>query len=428
MNLQLKVQPTTDNQQPTTDSMLLPLKYGKQQLSFDFQENTQIPRFTEPEYDIDKVTFRNNLIKYFPANKEAFERVAVVVSDKTRLCGYPEYLPWLTGLLEEQGAGKQNITFYIAYGTHARQTEEESLNSYGDTYRDYRFVHHDGTDISVFESCGTTQRGTPVAIRRDILKSTLVITFGSISHHYFAGYGGGRKMLFPGLASKVAVYHNHGLFLDRSNRSLAAGCQPGNLEGNPLAEDLKEIDTYAPPKISIHGILDASGKVCRLLTGNSYEDFVGACKVHDQYYRYTHKEQFDLVVASAGGYPKDINFIQAHKAVHHAAAFVKDGGRLIIFCECIDRIGSNYFLKYLEAGSFEAAFSILEKNYEGNGGTALSMMLKTKRIHIHMMTTLDEATCKILGVTKVDADEIREIISLEKGSIAAIRNASMLVR
>jgi len=408
--------------------MLLPLKYGKQQISFDFPSGTHIPQFSEPEYDIDRESFRKDLLNYLPKNIENYQRVAIVVSDKTRLCGYREFLPWLTELLAEQGAGKPNVTFYIAYGTHARQTEEECLNSYGEIYNEYKFVHHDCTDISVFESRGTTSRGTPVAIRRDILDSTLLITFGSISHHYFAGYGGGRKMLFPGLASKVAVYHNHGLFLDRRNRSLEAGCQPGNLEGNPLAEDLKEIDTYAPPKISIHGILDASGKVCRLLIGNSYKDFAGACKVHDSYYRYTGVEQFDLVVASGGGYPKDINFIQAHKSVHHAAAFVRDGGRLIMLCECIDRIGSNYFLKYLEAGSFEAAFSILENNYEGNGGTALSMMLKTNRLHISMLTSLDVATCNMLGVTKVGTDEIQQIINNEKGSMAAIRNASMLVR
>ena len=38
------------------------------------------------------------------------------------------------------------------------------------------------------------------------------------------------------------------------------------------------------------------------------------------------QEAYDLVVASAGGYPKDINYIQAHKSIHNAASFVKDGG------------------------------------------------------------------------------------------------------
>ncbi|HEX2396206.1 MAG TPA: hypothetical protein VHI78_12735, partial [Bacteroidales bacterium] len=232
----------------------------------------------------------------------------------------------------------------------------------------------------------------------------------------------------PGLASKLAVYHNHGLFLDIPNRRLHPGCQPGKLDGNPLAEDLKEIDTYSPDKISIHGILNSSGKVCQLIIGKFYDDFLGACKVHDSYYRYNGSEQFDLVVASGGGYPKDINFIQAHKSVHHAAAFVKDGGKLILLLECIDKIGSNFFIKYLEAGGFDAAFSILEKNYEGNGGTALSMIQKSKRIRIFMLTSLDESACKTLGVSRVTAPDIQQLINDEKGTIAAIANASLLVK
>jgi nickel-dependent lactate racemase len=404
------------------------LKYGKQQISFSLPSFAVIADFEEPEYNITQESFEKDLLQYLPKEESRYRDVAIVVSDKTRLCGYPEHLPWLTGILMQQGAKKENIGFYIAYGTHPRQTEEESLSTYGAIYKEYRFVHHDCKDDTVFENCGTTQRGTPVTIRKDILNSTLLITFGSISHHYFAAYGGGRKMLFPGLAARKAVYHNHGLFLDREIRSLAAGCQPGNLEGNPLAEDLKEVDSYMPPKISIHGIMNASGKVCRLMVGNSYDDFVAACRVHDSYYRYTSPEQYDLVVASSGGYPKDINFIQAHKSVHHASAFVKNGGKLVIFSECADKIGSNYFMKYLEAGSFEAAFTMLEKNYEGNGGTALSMMLKTRRIRIHMLTSLDEAACKTLGVTKVTGEDVQRIINAEKGSMAVLKNASILVK
>ncbi len=408
--------------------MDIQLKYGKKQLALTFSNEAVIPEYSEPEYSIDKFDFIQELLQYLPVEKSKYNDVAIVVSDKTRLCGYPEYLPWLTETLIQQGAKKDNICFYIAYGTHPKQTDEESINSYGSVFNEYRFVHHNCNDESVFEICGTTKRGTSVTIRKDILKSTLLITFGAISHHYFAAYGGGRKLLFPGLAARKAVYQNHGLFLDRASRSLASGCQPGILDGNPLAEDLKEIDTFVPAKVSIHGIMNASGKVCRLMVGNSYDDFVKACKVHDGYYKYNSATLYDLVVASSGGYPKDINFIQAHKSVHHAAAFVKDGGTLVILSECFDKIGSNYFMKYLEAGSFEAAFAMLENNYEGNGGTALSMMLKTKRINICMLTSLDEITCQTLGVTKITEEDVQKIISAEKGSIAVIRNASILVK
>lgn len=408
--------------------MNVTLRYGRGEMEFGFPERTVVPVYHEPEYAIDKNEFTAALDSLLPSGPEKYRNVAVVVSDKTRLCGYPEFLPWVVECLKSHGAGHDHITFYIAYGTHARQTDEESRHSYGPVYDQFRFVHHDCRDESVFEVPGKTGRGTPITIRKDIRASSLIITFGAISHHYFAGYGGGRKLLFPGLAERKAVYHNHGLFLDRQARALSTGCQPGQLDGNPLAEDLREIETHMPDRISVHGIMNASGKVCKLMVGNSQEDFLEACRMHDSYYRYGKPELFDLVVASSGGYPKDINFIQAHKSVHHAAAFVKDGGRLVMISECIDKIGSDYFLKFLEAGSFEAAFTMLENNYEGNGGTALSMMQKAKRIQIFMLTTLGERECGLLGVRKITSLEIAPIIESEKGSLAVIRNASMLVK
>lgn len=408
--------------------MDIQLKYGNQSINLDLPLRTLIPEYTQPEYSITKEKFTGDLIRHLPYDRSKYSNIAIVVSDKTRLSGYPQYLPWVIEALLQHGAEKENLHFYIAYGTHPRQTDEESLNAYGRIFNEYHFIHHDCTQENLFEVLGTTQRGTNITIRKDILRSSLIITFGAISHHYFAGFGGGRKLLFPGLAERQAIYQNHGLFLDKKTRSLATGCQPGKLDGNPLAEDLKEIDSYFPPKISIHGIMNEAGKVCKLLVGDSYDAFLNACKIHDSYYRHKSDQQFDLVVASSGGYPKDINFIQAHKSVHHSAAFVKDGGKLIVLLECMDKIGSNYFMKYLEAGSFDAAFTMLDAKYEGNGGTALSMMLKTKRIQIHMLTSLDEETCKTLGVSKICEEDIQKIIDAEKGSIAAIKNASILVK
>jgi nickel-dependent lactate racemase len=407
--------------------MILALNYGKSKISLSFPEETVMPECREPEFGITRANFVRDMLRYLPREGSCYQNVAIVVSDKTRLCGYPQFLPWLTELLLKQGAQKEHITFYIAYGTHPPQTEEESFASYGSTYHEFRFVHHNCKDEALFTNLGVTLRGTPVPVRHDILASSLIITFGSISHHYFAGFGGGRKLLFPGLASRKAVYHNHGLFLDRERRSLSSGCQPGNLQGNPVAEDLEEIDTYLPPRVSIHGILNTTGKVCRLIVGQSYNDFVAACRLHDSFFRYGADMRFDMVVASSGGYPKDINFIQAHKSVHHAAAFVKDGGVLVMLSECVDKIASDYFMKYLEAGSFESAFSMLEDQYEGNGGTALAMMQKTQRIRIFMVTSLDEHACKTLGVTKVTDTQVQQMIDSEKGSIAVISNASVLV-
>ncbi len=408
--------------------MEVKLRYGKEILTFDAQENASILRIQEPDFTITEEFFKLSFKRLLDSCSKDYSNIGIVLSDKTRLCDYPLYLPWLLEELEGDGANPDNITFYIAYGTHPRQNEEESISSYGDVFHKYRFVHHDCKDLPSFRNLGTTYRGTPVLVRKDILNSSLIITFGSISHHYFAGFGGGRKLIFPGLAEQKAIYHNHSLFLNFRNKKLEEGCQPGRLAGNPVAEDLKEINDFLPERISIHGILNSKGKVCQFLFGRNYDDFEKACMVHDHFFRSKSNRQFDMVIASSGGYPKDINFIQAHKSVHHSAAFVKDNGTLIILAECRDGIGTDTFLPLFKASSWNQMFDILSKKYEGNGGTALAMKAKSNRIHIHMMTSLDRKACDLMGANKTDIQQINRLLKNHTGSLAVIDNASMLIR
>jgi nickel-dependent lactate racemase len=404
------------------------LKYGSQKFAFQVPDETTFLQIREPEHTVNRETFASQLLKILSSSRRDFSNVGIVVSDKTRLCGYELYLPWLVETLIKAGAPAGKITFYIAYGTHPRQTDEESLKAYGPIFREYPFVHHDCSDEQVMTTLGKTLRGTPVTIRKDVLQSSLLITFGAVSHHYFAGFGGGRKLIFPGLALKESIYHNHSLFLNMQERKLEEGCQSGKLKGNPVAEDLQEMEKYYPPRISVHGILDSHGKVCQLLVGSSHDDFMHACNIHNDSYKSDTGRLFDLVVASSGGYPKDINFIQAHKSVHNAASFVRDGGTLIILAECRDGIGTGTFLPLFSEGGWDKVFEKLSKKYEGNGGTALAMMAKTRRIRIHMITRLDEETCTLIGVRKTDAKEVNDLIRKEKGSVAVIENASMLIK
>jgi nickel-dependent lactate racemase len=107
---------------------------------------------------------------------------------------------------------------------------------------------------------------------------------------------------------------------------------------------------------------------------------------------------------------------------------VKDGGTLIIVAECIDGVGTNTFLPLFREGGWDEVFEKLSKKYEGNGGTALAMMAKTRRIHIHMITSFDKETCTLMGVRKADAAQANDLIRQEQGSVAVIENASMLIR
>lgn len=414
----------------TIGSIMAPsidLKYGDDVVRLPFVENADLLTIDDPRPVVTPARLAAELDPVLAARSLAGRRIAVVVADKTRLCGYDRYLPVLLERLQVAGADPARVTLYIAYGTHARQSDAESRFAYGEVYASWRFVHHDCTERARFADLGRTRRGTPVRLRRDILDTDMVLTFGAVAHHYFAGYGGGRKLVFPGLGEREAIYHNHGLYLDAQRWMLAEGCQPGRLAGNPLADDLAEIEAYRPADVALHGILNSRGRVCRILVGSGTDHFLHACANHGRYCERSVAAGSDLVVASCGGMPKDLNLIQAHKAVHHAAAFVNDGGRLIIFAHCRDGVGSTTFLPWFEMG-WDAAFEHLTRNYQGNGGTALAMMAKTRRIRIDMVTGLPAAVCRTIGVGRCDVRTVIDRLTRAPGRIAVIPNASLLVR
>jgi len=404
------------------------MKYGSIEIPLSFNKESCCLNHTEPLLSASPDRLRDLLSKQLDASPPGVSNVGIVVADKTRLCEYPVYLPHITDYLLHKGIQPSCITFYIAYGTHPPQTREECLSSYGETYEQFRFVHHNSRGKEEFVTLGHTSRGTSVRIEKKVLEHDLLITFGAILHHYFAGYGGGRKLLFPGLAAYESILQNHSLFLDFNTQTLAAGCQSGQLDNNPLARDLEEIEGMLPPHLEIHAILNSKKQVCELYTGKNYKDFREVCQIYDRYFRSTDNKLYDLVVASAGGYPKDINFIQAHKSIHNAASFVKNGGKLIIFAECGDGTGNPDFMDIFTRGGREEIFTQLAIEYKNNAGTALSMMEKSERIEIQMVTSLGSKECELMGATLCTAEEAQKIIDSEPGSVAVLTNAGMLYK
>jgi nickel-dependent lactate racemase len=403
------------------------MKYGSSEAPIIFPGGVFSLEHVEPEIQTSPEHFRKLLELNIQITSSRIESVGIVVADKTRLCQYPLYLPVLTKFLVDSGIPKERFTFHIAYGTHPRQSEEECLHSYGESYQQFRFLHHNSKNDEC-RHLGTTSLGTEVKISESVFHHDLIISFGAILHHYFAGFGGGRKLFFPGLGSFDSILHNHSLFLDFENNTIQKGCQSGELDDNPLALDLEEIEAMLPDRKEIYAILDSNKQVCQMHMGQDYQAFKNTCKIYDGFFRSEHNREFDLVFASAGGFPKDINFIQAHKSIHNASSFVKDGGKLVIFAECRDGIGNPSFMDIFKLGDRDNIFEALAVEYRNNAGTALAMLEKTLRMDIFMVTSLSEEQCALMGAKKCSKQDAQLLFQEEKGSIAVIKNAGMLYK
>jgi lactate racemase len=327
------------------------------------------------------------------------ERVVILLPDKTRVCGAGQYLPELLNTLAARGIRDNDITLFFACGTHTAQSESERRAIVGDVlYERFRIEENASHDEASYVHVGTTAMGTPVQLHRTVASADKVIATGTIVHHYFAGYGGGPKLFMPGSASYLTAITNHRRTLTPDGH-FHTGCQDGTLIGNPVAEDIFDAIRFFPPSWYFAALIDAEGRIARAVAGDLLSAHRQGCRMIDDMYRVEVNQRADVTIVSAGFHPKDINFIQAHKALHRASRVTKPGGCIVFLADCRDGIGNDAFLSWFDIAS-DAEFrrAILDR-YSMNAHTALAMREKARDFSIFFVTGLDPASVQRMGMT-----------------------------
>jgi lactate racemase len=114
----------------------------------------------------------------------------------------------------------------------------------------------------------------------------------------------------------------------------------------------------------------------------------------------------DLAVVSCGGAPKDINFIQAHKALDYGVRALREGGTIILLAACPDGFGNKTFFSWFRHPSLKEFETALRSHYEINGQTAYSTRLKAERYRIILLSEFGEQETRGMGMEKAaDLDE-----------------------
>lgn len=250
------------------------------------------------------------------------DTVAFICNDPTRVANSFDFMPVLVNEMNRLGVPDENMKIVFALGTHREMSHEEMVEQVGEEVASrLRMFNSIATKSEDFEYFGDTSRGTPVWIHKELCNVDHVILTGTIVHHYFSGYGGGRKAVLPGCAAMETVRVNHSFMLDEK-----AGL--GITTGNPCYEDQMEgVALFAKGRslFLFNAILNAKHEFLRMFAGDYVAAHNEACRFVDQVYGCEIPHEADLVVASCGGYPKDINVYQMQKTMDNAACAVKKG-------------------------------------------------------------------------------------------------------
>ncbi|MGC9061794.1 MAG: nickel-dependent lactate racemase [Calditerrivibrio sp.] len=395
------------------------IKYGKDSLEFTLKKIDILAtdRIMEP-LKIEKILqILNNEAILMEGIEEVIEKSnksLIILPDITRKSGAEIFLPYLFNIFEQYN---KDFNIIFAIGTHRNLTIEEKKQILTeDLFNKYhhKIIDHNPDDLDNHFYFGKTRNNTPILINNAYTKADTIIPIGSVSYHYFCGFGGGRKLIIPGIASRKTALHNHKLVLDETNRCKNIYATTGNLKNNPVHSDIVEavmIARRGKTFFSINTILNDDNKVVDLVCGDLFTSHIEACEKLKQYTTIEVEKKYDNVVVSAGGFPKDINMVQSQKSIDRIKNIVKDGGNIFFFAECIDGYGNDYFRDFFDISSSKEMFEILLQDYQINKQTAFNLKTITERFNCYLYSSFSKEDTERMGFKKLNSiGEMTEII------------------
>ncbi len=329
--------------------MKIDLPYGKKSLTVDVSENNLAGVIKPTEIippDKEEVLIKEAIDNPLGSSKlsefvKRGDRIAIVVDDYTRPCPNEKLLLPVLKELKQAGIVDSDIKIIVATGTHSPPDYEKIKEIVGDKVsRNYNVVSNTQKNAEHI-SVGESKNGNPIEILREYLEADIKIILGDIEYHYFAGYGGTRKSILPGISSEKTIQNNHCMLFEKNSKT-------GKLKENNLSLEMFEALRIAGCDFCLNVVLNSNHKIVGAWAGRPESVMDAGVKLVDSMYKKTISEKPDIVIVSANGHPHDINLYQAMKALHTAAQITKKDGVIILVAECPEGHGSDLYMDWLK--------------------------------------------------------------------------------
>jgi nickel-dependent lactate racemase len=318
----------------------------------------------------------------------AGERVAIIVSDITRKwIRIADFLLPVVNELNATGIPDRDICIVVAQGSHRKQTPSEDIAVCGAEVARRLTIHQHDCLAEDLVHIGTTSRGTPVWINRHVAEADKVILTGGITVHFMAGFGGGRKSVVPGVAGDLTIQKNHSLALsDVVGNGISDETRTTLIDHNRLNDDMCEACGLLNPCFLVNAVMTDTGDFARIVAGHWHDAWLEGTKEVMRLQGVRIKDRADVVIASAGGSPKDINLYQGCKTFDTLELALKSGGIAIVVLECPEIQEPPEFMgcfRFSEPKAMEAA---IRKHFTIPFFVAFRIFLLSLQNTIYMVT------------------------------------------
>jgi lactate racemase len=252
-------------------------------------------------------------------------RVAILVEDITRASPKGLVLEALTEELREIGIPESHISVVIALGTHRPLEKAELQEIFGrDLLNRYTFLNHD-CHAADLVPVGELRTGRRVRINRTVREADFRIGIGSIFPHPMNGFGGGSKILFPGVADFDSILEHHLLFTFHPGTAL------GKVDGNLFHEQVCAVARSAGLHFVINSVMNQNDEVSDIVCGDPVDAHKAGIERCRSLITWKFGKKADVSLITSFPYAEGPQIV---KPLAPASMITRDGGYIILAADC----------------------------------------------------------------------------------------------
>ncbi len=355
-------------------------------------------------------------------------RVLAVIPDGTRTMP----MPLMFSILEQELLPRvAQLDFLIATGTHramsdaelGRHTGREVVNGIVDAAGGrIRIFNHDGSDAAALTalglipaseiakiSGGLLHEDVPVRVNRAILDYDHILICGPVFPHEVAGFSGGTKYFFPGIAGREIVDLTHWL------GALITSSDTIGVVDTPVRRVIDRAAAMIPVPHSLIGLVTRQEGVAGLYCGPTKDAWRSAAELSSVRHIVRIPKPAKRVLAIMPEMYTDL--WTGAKGMYKSEPAVADGGEVVIYAPHIREVSHvhgavirelgyhcrDYFLKQWDRfRMYPGGILAHSTHVKGKGIYNAVTGVETPRIQVTLATAIPESVCREINLGYLD--------------------------
>ena len=248
--------------------------------------------------------------------------VALLFDDLQRPTPAHLAIPEILNRLNKAGVPDSRVTAVCAIGTHPAYDLAQLETKVGKEViarLPGRVVSHDPYSVENIV-IGKTHRGITVEVNPYVANADLIIGVGECMPHPCAGFGGGYKIVMPGVSSYRAVADHH--FTWMRHRYSKVNMK----EGNCFYEEIADAGRLARLAFKLDLVINEKKEIIKAFAGETMAEHGEASQFAASLYWVPLPKMVDITITSA--FPLEVA-VQATKALTMAKYCTRSGGTII---------------------------------------------------------------------------------------------------